>query len=230
MHRSQADRVKRLMETIAQAVGVSRYDSGILAESLIVTDIKEISTHGTSRSATFIRRNQKGLINPCIDIAIKQQRAAIIAVNADNSIGQVQAVLDLLVPMFRSTGCASATIRNSQHFRALSYFCNRAADYGMILLAMTHCEPSMPPAGAREAFFGTNPIAVSFPTGKDCPIKTDLATSVVACGNIILAKRQGKSVHEGWALDSDGNSTARWESLSWEWFWPWHATRVKLWH
>ncbi len=209
MQRYQADQVKSLLETIAQAVRVSRHDCGILAESLILADMQGTSTHGVSRFATYVRRIQKGLINPCIDIAIERQRTATLAVNANNGIGQVQAskVLDLLVPMARSAGCSSATIRNSQHFGALSYFCNRAANHGMILLAMTNCEPSMSPAGACEAFFGTNPIAVSFPTGKGYPIKIDLATSVVARGNIISAKRQGKSIPEGWALDSDGNST-----------------------
>src|SRR4030095_12472629 len=77
----------------------------------------------------------------------------------------------------------------------------------MILLAMTNCEPAMSPAGGCEAFFGTNPIAASFPTGKGFHVKVDLATSLVARGNIIAAQKKGQSIPQGWALDPDGNPT-----------------------
>jgi LDH2 family malate/lactate/ureidoglycolate dehydrogenase len=120
---------------------------------------------------------------------------------------QASKVLDRLIPMARECGIASATIRNSQHFGALSYYCNRAADEGMILIATTTGEPAMSPEGGAEAFFGTNPIATSFPTGRGFPIKIDLATSLVARGNIIAAQKKGERIPEGWALDPDGNPT-----------------------
>jgi LDH2 family malate/lactate/ureidoglycolate dehydrogenase len=98
--------------------------------------------------------------------------------------------LDLLIPRAKKNGVAAATIRNSQHFGALSYYCNRAAEQKMILLAMTNCEPAMFPTGGYEPFFGTNPIAASFPTGTEAPVKVDLATSIVARGNIIAANKK----------------------------------------
>ncbi len=77
----------------------------------------------------------------------------------------------------------------------------------MVLLAMTNCEPAMSPEGGYEAFFGTNPIAASFPTGKGFPVKIDLSTSIVARGNIIAAQKKNAPIPEGWALDPDGNPT-----------------------
>jgi LDH2 family malate/lactate/ureidoglycolate dehydrogenase len=65
----------------------------------------------------------------------------------------------------------------------------------------------MSPAGGYDAFFGTNPIAASFPTGKGFPVKIDLATSIIARGNIIAASKQGKPIPQGWALDPEGNAT-----------------------
>jgi LDH2 family malate/lactate/ureidoglycolate dehydrogenase len=77
----------------------------------------------------------------------------------------------------------------------------------MVLIAMTNGEPAMSPEGACEAFFGTNPIAASFPSGKGFAVRIDLATSLVARGNIIAAHKAGKPIPEGWALDHDGNPT-----------------------
>ncbi|HTF63932.1 MAG TPA: Ldh family oxidoreductase, partial [Edaphobacter sp.] len=142
-------------------------------------------------------------------LTIDRDGGSVLTLNAGNGLGQVQAVktLGLLMPLAKQNGIASATIRNSQHFGALSYYCNRAADEGMILLAMTNCEPAMAPEGGYEAFFGTNPIAASFPTGKGFNIKIDLATSIVARGNIIAAHKQKQSIPEGWALDRNGKPT-----------------------
>jgi LDH2 family malate/lactate/ureidoglycolate dehydrogenase len=121
----------------------------------------------------------------------------------------VQAVkaLEKMVPKAKRNGVAAATIRNSQHFGALSYYCNLAAKQDMILFATTGCEPAMSPEGACQAFFGTNPIAASFPTGKGWPVKIDLATSIVARGNIIAAQKRGQPIPLGWALTPDGEPT-----------------------
>jgi len=74
-------------------------------------------------------------------------------------------------------------------------------------VAMTNCEPAMSPAGGCEAFFGTNPIAASFPSGQGFPLRIDLATSLVARGNIIAADKAGRPIPAGWALDPEGNPT-----------------------
>ena len=133
----------------------------------------------------------------------------MLAVDAGSGIGQVQAtkVLDRLYGVARDYGLASATIRNSQHFGTLGYYCNQAAERGMILIATTNAEPAMPPFGSSEAFFGTNPIGASFPTGKGFTVKIDLATSVVARGNIVAAAKRGESIPPDWALDKDGMPT-----------------------
>jgi LDH2 family malate/lactate/ureidoglycolate dehydrogenase len=209
MSRYDPQSLKRLCVSIASAAGVSETDSEILADSLVAADLSGTSTHGVSRLAIYIKRIRKGLIDPRAQLKIDRSRRGTLAVDAGNGLGQVQAVkvLDRLIPMARECGVASATVRNSQHFGALSYYCNRAADHNKILLATTNCEPAMSPEGGCQAFFGTNPIAASFPTGKGFHVKIDLATSLVARGNIIAAQKKGQSIPEGWALDPEGNPT-----------------------
>ncbi len=184
-------------------------DASILADSLIDADIHGISTHGISRLNIYIRRIQKGLIDPVAQVTVTSARPSVLVVDAGNGLGQVQAwkVLERMIPLAGEFGMASATIRNSQHFGALSYYCERAAKEDMILLAATSAEPSMSPEGGCQAYFGTNPIAVTFPTGKDFDVRIDLSTSLVARGNIIAAQRKGESIPIGWALDPDGNLT-----------------------
>lgn len=208
-NRYSIDNVFPLIVDLAAAAGVPRADAKILADSLLDADIHGTSTHGVSRLNIYIRRIQKGLIDPAAKLKTQTRRPGALVVDACNGLGQVQAAktLKMLGPMAKKYGVATATIKSSQHFGALSYYCNQAAGDNMILLAMTNCEPAMSPAGGCEAFFGTNPIAASFPTGKGFPLKIDLATSLVARGNIIAANKAGRAIPEGWALDAEGNPT-----------------------
>ncbi|MGH9161356.1 MAG: Ldh family oxidoreductase, partial [Vicinamibacteraceae bacterium] len=207
--RYDPDALRTLVEEISQAGGVPSGDAPVLADALVDADLHGRLTHGVSRLAIYLRRIEAGQIDPHARLRIDERRAGVLVVDAANGLGQVQAMrtLDRLAPRTRAHGLAAATIRRSQHFGALSYYCNWAARRDLILLATTSCEPSMSPEGGCEAFFGTNPIAASFPTGKDWPVTIDLATSIVARGNIIAASREGRPLPAGWALDPEGNAT-----------------------
>ncbi len=209
MNRYSKEALVRVVSQLAAGMGVPAEDAALFAEVLVDADVNGVSTHGVSRLNIYLKRIELGLIAPKAALQIDRQAGSVLVLDAGNGLGQVQArkALDLLVPMARQNGVAVATIRNSQHFGALSWYCNYAASHEMVLLAMTNCEPAMSPEGGYEPFFGTNPIAASFPTGKGFPVKIDLATSGVARGNIIAAQKKGQPIPLGWALDPEGNPT-----------------------
>jgi len=209
MKRFQPSYLRQITARLAEHVGVSTEDADIFARALIDADVHGTSTHGVSRLNIYLERICKGLINPRAQLAVDRAHGSVLALDACNGLGQVQAMkaLKLLIPLARANGVAAATIRNSQHFGAVSYYCNYAAEHGMILLAMTNCEPAMSPTGGYEPFFGTNPIAASFPREDGPPVKVDLATSIVARGNIIAANKRKEPIPEGWALTKTGEPT-----------------------
>lgn len=192
MNRYPKEQLQSLVAQLAAGMGVSADDAALFAEALVDADLHGVPTHGISRLNIYLKRIDTGLIDPKAKLAIDRRAGCVLALDAGNGLGQVQARkgLDLLMPMARENGVAVATIRNSQHFGALSWYCNYASSRQMVLLAMTNCEPAMSPEGGYEAFFGTNPIAASFPTGKGFPVKIDLSTSIVARGNIIAAQKE----------------------------------------
>lgn len=209
VHRYATEAITAQIVSIASAVGVSEPDARLLADALIDADLSGTNTHGVSRLGIYIRRIRKGLISPDAELGIDRDSGAVMAMDAGNGLGQVQAqkALKLLEPRAREYGVAVATIRNSQHFGTLSFYCDQMARRDMILLATTNCEPAMSPTGGCDPIFGTNPIGASFPSAHEQPVKVDLATSIVARGNIIMAQKRGDSIPEGWALDPDGAST-----------------------
>ena len=209
MKRFQPSYLRQITARLAEHVGVSAEDAEIFASALVDADVHGTSTHGVSRLNIYLERISKGLINPSAELAVDRAHGSVLGLDACNGLGQIQAMkaLKLLMPLAKTNGVAAATIRNSQHFGAVSYYCNYAAERGMILLAMTNCEPAMSPTGGYEPFFGTNPIAASFPRKDGPPVKVDLATSIVARGNIIAANKRKEPIPEGWALSRTGEPT-----------------------
>jgi LDH2 family malate/lactate/ureidoglycolate dehydrogenase len=209
MPRFKAQQLRELVSSLAGAAGVDPNDAIVFASVLVDADVQGVSTHGVSRLNIYMQRIEKGLIDPKAKLTTDRAFGSVLSLDAGNGLGQIQAMkaLDQLMPLARANGIAAATIRNSQHFGTLSYYCNRAAEEDLILLAMSNCEPAMSPAGGYQPFFGTNPIATSFPTDKGYNVKIDMATAVTARGNIIMAQKKGQAIPEGWALDPDGNPT-----------------------
>jgi len=86
-------------------------------------------------------------------------------------------------------------------------YAKMALEHDMIGLATTNADQLVVPLHGSEARFGTNPIAVSVPTGEQPPFLLDMATSAVPLGRIMLSLRAGEPLREGWAMDRDGRST-----------------------
>lgn len=209
MIRYSKDQLENVTARLSNAAGVPEHDAAVFAEALVDADLHGVGTHGVSRLNIYLKRIGAGLIVPDAELTVDRQVGSVLSLDAGNGLGQVQArkALDRLLPLATGNGIAAATIRNSQHFGALSWYCNLAAAQKCVLLAMTNCEPAMSPEGGCEAFFGTNPIAASFPTGKGFTVKIDLATSTIARGNIIAAQKKGAPIPLGWALDRNGEPT-----------------------
>src|SRR5438477_11700073 len=92
MQRYDPLELKNLATEIAVGAGVARNDAVILGDSLVAADVAGTSTHGLSRLAIYIKRIRKGLIDPKATIQIDRRRAATLAVDARNGVGQGAAV------------------------------------------------------------------------------------------------------------------------------------------
>jgi LDH2 family malate/lactate/ureidoglycolate dehydrogenase len=135
----------------------------------------------------------------------------VALLDADNALGPVAATaaMDEAVRLAQSQGVGMVAVAHTNHAAALSAYTERAAAAGCIAFMVCNTPPAIPPWGGRTAFFGTNPLAFSAPgpTSNEPAVVVDMATSVVARGNIIMAARQNQPIPEGWAIDAEGNPT-----------------------
>ncbi len=71
---------------------------------------------------------------------------------------------------------------------------------------MTATDAFLIPFGSRKPFFGTNPIAIGFPTN-GIPVILDMATTSIPYGKIAIAQTEGRLIPDDWGFDVHGNPT-----------------------
>ena len=62
----------------------------------------------------------------------------------------------------------------------------------------------VPPFGGTDLLLGTNPIAISAPSGGPDPFVLDMATTIAAMGKIKVLAQRGEAMPEGWMVGRDG--------------------------
>jgi L-2-hydroxycarboxylate dehydrogenase (NAD+) len=207
--RIAAEVLQRFTADVFVSCGVSQEEADIAAEILVCSDVRGIDSHGVPRLRSYVDRIRAGLINLEPNFHVVTETASTVAFDADNGLGLPASwrAMTRCIEKARESGLCMATVRHSNHFGIAGYYAEMALHEGLCGVAMTNATPLVVPANARERYMSTAPIAVAIPAGKERPMLFDGATSTVAWGKVEIARREGKPIPEGWALDEDGKMT-----------------------
>ncbi|MEW6046817.1 MAG: Ldh family oxidoreductase [Bacillota bacterium] len=189
--------------------GLAPEGASLVSRCLVMADLRGVDSHGVTRIPIYVKRLEKGLVNPHPQVRAERVSASVCLVDGDNGMGALVGTraMEQALSMAGEAGVGVAAVRRSNHYGMAAFYALQALDRGCIGMTMTNAPPTLAPWGGRQALLGTNPLAVAVPAGQHPPIVLDMATSVVARGKIILAAQRGEPIPEGWALDPDGAPT-----------------------
>ncbi len=212
--RVSRDELFSFVVKVLTKLGVPVKDAEIVADNLIMADLRGIESHGVQRLKRYVDGILSGGINLKPDIRIVREGASYALIDGDEALGQVVGykAMDLAIKKARESGIGVVTVRNSNHYGIAGYYALMATQEDMIGISMTNSRPLVAPTGGIERFLGTNPIALAAPT-KDKPFLLDMATSVVPIGKLEVYRRKGEHIPEGWAIDCKGNITTNVEKV-----------------
>lgn len=207
--RFDTEKLKKFSADIMVKTGVAAKDAGLFADSLIRADMRGIGSHGVTRLKTYAYRVEAGFVDASATLSVLSEAPSFLLLDANNGLGVPAAHKAMEICMNRAakTGVCFAAVKGGNHFGMGAFFTELAAKRGMIGFAVTNGPKQLPPTGGREAVIGTNPLSVSIPAGNYRPFTLDMATSVVARGKVTLAKKEGRSIPEGWGIDENGHPT-----------------------
>ena len=189
--------------------GFSQAHAAAITRSVMAAQCDECHSHGLYRLIGCVQTALNGGVDTQVEPTITDRAASVVKVNADKgcSLLSFEMGKPYLIEKAKRSGMAALAINNSFHFSALWPEVEALSAEGLVALAMTPSHAFVAPAGGTSPILGTNPIAFSWPRPGSTPYTFDFATSVVARGEIELHRRAGQSIPEGWAIDSEGNST-----------------------
>lgn len=196
-------------EQILKYCGESEENAAIVAENLVKADARGVNTHGTYLLTPIWKRVKAGQLSLPTNARIVSDEGATALLDGGDGLGPVAGMLAVktAVKKAKQFGISLVLIRNTNNIGSLATYTEAAAKEGMIALMSCNAAPAMAPWGGAEAFLGTNPIAMAVYTGQEKMFSADMATSVVARGKIRKAARNGETIPDNWATDSEGNFT-----------------------
>ncbi|WP_028241679.1 Ldh family oxidoreductase [Stutzerimonas azotifigens] len=191
-----------------RAVGTPEHEARVTAEALVAAERDELSSHGLSRLPFYLAQAQSGKVAAAATPRV-ETAGALVRVDAGHNLAfpAVAAGLEEGMKVARVLGLAAVLIGRSHHFGVAGYPVERAAREGLLALAFSNAPSAMAPWGGNAPLFGTNPIAFASPRQDAEPVVVDLSLSKVARGKVMLAKKAGQPIPEGWAIDPEGRPT-----------------------
>ena len=208
--RIPSPRLHQFIKAVFVHLGVPPDNAARAADSLVIADLRGVTSHGVARLSMYVSQIQTGAIDPLATLTTIRETPATGVYDAGNGLALALApkAMDHCIEKALATGIGMVTVGNSTHFGIAGSYAIQAAQRGLGAITMTNAGPLVAPSGGRTPMLGTNPIAFAVPTGPDSPpFVLDMATSAVAYGKIENARRANKPLALGLALDEHGLAT-----------------------
>lgn len=203
--------LREFARTLLTAVGLDNEESSVVADWLVGSNLCGHDSHGIIHIPGYVKLLRNGELVANAPFQVLQQTAATLVVNAHFGFGPTQCrrMINELMPKAREQGIVCGTMYNCSHVGRLGEWVEQMADGGLAAMMMVTdggVQRSVAPPGGITPCIGTNPIALSVPTG-DEPLTLDISTSAVANGKIRVAHFAKELCPPGWLQDADGNPT-----------------------
>ena len=199
-------------ESVLRALGATAEEARINADGVATASLwwHPGQGQGLEKLFRYARRMRNGGIRPAASMWWVRQGAATAMLDADKGLGYVAArrAMDRAIETARETGISMVAVRHSNHFGIAGYHAKRAADQGLIGIAMTNAGAEMAPWGSARPVLGTNPWGIAVPRGEGRdPLVLDMALTQSGKGMMRWLERAGLAMPDHWALTPDGART-----------------------
>jgi len=199
----------RLKETILSTLinlDVVEEAATHVAESLVTTSLRGVDSHGVNLFPHYVRAVKAGRIKARPNMSVTQTGHSTIKLDADHAFGHYAGSVAMAeaVKLAHQAGIGAVSVSNSTHFGAAAYFALQATKQECIGFAFTNADALVKAHGAKEAFFGSNPICFAAPLEHEEAYCLDMATSLVSWNKILNFRRRGEKIPSDWAFDVEG--------------------------
>lgn len=210
MPRFTPEKLSEIGYILFEAAGCREEDAKAVVDHLVESSLFGHDSHGAIRFYEYTRFIREGRFNPGAKPKVVRDHPAVAVVDAGGAMGQVGATFatELAIEKAKLYGTGTVALRNTAHIGRVGAYPLMAARRGFIGQIFVNAGQlgyQIAPFAGIDGKLSTNPLGFSAPRRNAEPIMVDMTTSVVAEGKIRLALNHGKTLPEGWIIDSEGN-------------------------
>jgi len=189
--------IHKLAKETLMSFGADEFNAGAVADIVTMAERDGCVSHGLFRLPGYVATLKSGKVNGEAKPTVTKLAPAVVQVNGHNAFAPtaLQVGRPALIEAAKTCGIAVMPLIGIHHFAALWTELEPVCEAGLAAFACTSYKPSV------------IPIAFGWPRNGRAPMIFDMATSVMARGEVGVAARDGHTLPEGVGVDADGNAT-----------------------
>ncbi len=208
--RLDAEGLCETLTNIFSAAGAATDEAREIASNLVEANLAGHDSHGVVRTQRYVLWATQGdvLFGKSVETVIDSESFALL--DGLHGFGQVvgRQAVEIGIAKARAHGVAVVGLRRSGHLGRIGAWAEMACGEGLVSIHFVNVSHSLlvAPFGGADRRMATDPVAIGVPCeGGDFLL--DFATSTVAEGKVLVAKRGGKPVPQDALIGPDGTLT-----------------------
>ena len=180
------------IENVLASAGIPHEDARVVANCLTYSNLSGVDSHGIVRLPHYVTRLANSTIKTHPRILLEDRSPSLGIVDGDDGLGHIvtwRACTEAM-KLASDSGIGAILVKNSSHFGMAGFYINHLVSQGYMGMVLTATDALLIPFGSREPFFGSNPIAIGFPST-----------------NGGVAKSEGQQIPREWGFDENGQPT-----------------------
>lgn len=200
--------LRSFLEALFASSGVPAEDSVLVTDTFLEANLRGVDTHGVRLVPVYLRRLEKGGVNPCPRLRVLADTGACLRIDGDNGLGQVAGAraMGFAIERAERQGLGMVVVGHASHIGAASYYTRMALQKGMAGFATSNNLPSLFVWGGLKRALSNPPFSIAFPAART-PFVLDICLGTVAWNKIYMLRNEGKCLPPGWAWDARGGPT-----------------------
>ncbi|MDA0335301.1 MAG: Ldh family oxidoreductase [bacterium] len=176
--------LQRWLRELFLAVPIPAEHATLIAELMIDTDLRGVTSHGVVQVQRYVRGWQEGRTNRTPQIEVLQQGPATAALNGDGGLGYIVAAhaMEMAIERAETVGVGIVTTTHHDHIGSAGKYVRMALRRGHIGVGLSgrNAAPSYDPSSTiMGSIQGSPPFCVGVPSGpKQPPFLLDMATHI----------------------------------------------------
>jgi L-2-hydroxycarboxylate dehydrogenase (NAD+) len=171
--------MRSFVSAVFVQVGLSEEDAGLLAQLLVLNDLRGVFSHGTRQVSAYVDHFRHGRLNPRPQVQVISDMGTTVVVDGDGGLGYFPAwrAAHLVAEKCREHGIAAAVTRQHGHIGAAGLYSRVPMTQNQIGYCTSGHQLDLREEQSVLSAAGGSPMSFAIPAGAEPPLVLDFGAT-----------------------------------------------------